>query len=91
MNNEVNPVAQISLYPNPVRDHVKVEYNATASGIVTINILNIIGKNVLSIKNSVDPGMNIFSLNTSELPEGIYLFEIENNGELLRSKFMVSK
>jgi len=81
----------IKIYPNPVRDNLAIEYNSVTSGTITTNVYNMIGKNVMNTIVSIKEGKNIFNLNTSQLSEGIYFFEIENNGELIRNKFMVSK
>lgn len=90
-NNENENVKPIALYPNPVRDHLKIEYISANNGLVKATIYNMIGKNIMTEKVAVEAGMNFLNMTTSELPAGIYFFEIENNGEQLRSKFMISR
>ena len=91
MHKDNENIVRFELYPNPVRDNLKVEYNSPNNGEITVTIYNILGKNMMSSKNVVEEGKNSINLNTTELADGLYLFELENNGELIRSKFMIRK
>ena len=91
INAENEIKVSLNLYPNPVVDNLSIQYNGITGGTAKVNIFNMIGKNVMSTVASVEEGMNTLNLNTFELPAGIYFLEVENNGELIRSKFMVSK
>ena len=91
MKDENESTMLITMYPNPVHENLAIEYNSSTSGTVSTIVYNMIGKNVMNTFTAVREGKNVFNLNTSQFPDGIYFFEIENNGELIRSKFMVSK
>ena len=83
-------IVSISLYPNPVHEKLTIEYNSTKGGNITTNVLNMIGKIVMSSSNLVQEGTNSLSFDTSQLAPGIYFIELDNNGEINRSKFMVT-
>lgn len=82
---------QFEMFPNPVRDHLQIAFTSPGTGEVTATIFNIIGNKLTSEKSFVNEGTNSINLNTSQLSEGIYLLELENNGDLTRGKFMIRK
>ncbi len=89
---ELSPVKQsLNLYPNPAKENLSVEFSSSTSGKIKINVLNLIGQHVLSMVNNSEEGMNTVNVNTSQLIDGIYILEMENNGEVTRQRFSVSK
>jgi hypothetical protein len=82
---------QVLLYPNPAKDKLNVELIGDHSSNATINVYNILGNKVMSSQNKIDDGTNILEVNTSILVNGIYIVEIENNGEVIRQRFSVSR
>ena len=74
----------ISVYPNPVRDVVSVQYHSAKNEPLTIRISNAGGqklaiKTVLAVK-----GTNAFSLTeTAQLKAGIYFVELINSNEVI--------
>jgi hypothetical protein len=46
---------------------------------------------VIAFENTIEEGNNVISINTTDLPDGIYIFELENNGKINRSRFMISR
>jgi hypothetical protein len=79
------------LYPNPANDNLTVEFIGSSEGNVKVNVYSMLGKNVMSIMNPSVTGLNTFSLNTSNLVSGFYIFEMTNNGLIQRQKFLVSR
>jgi hypothetical protein len=84
-------IPHLLLYPNPAKDKLNVEFNSDNNSIAKIVVYNIIGNKVMSSENSIEEGDNVIDLNTSKLTNGIYIFEIENNGEVIRRKFSIAK
>jgi hypothetical protein len=70
----------INIYPNPAKDFIRIEM--TSDGIFDADILDINGKTV--IKTKVEGGI----INVSELPQGIYLLHINQNGKLYSTRFV---
>lgn len=70
----------INIYPNPAKDFIRIEM--TSGGIFDADILDINGKTV--IKTKVEGGI----INVSELPQGIYLLHINQNGKLYSTRFV---
>ena len=64
--NEASPI-QISVYPNPAKDYVKIE----GAEAVEVQVYNAVGQMVKTIQGSNE-------INVSGLAEGVYLLRIRN-------------
>lgn len=80
-----------SLYPNPAKDNLTAEFKSDMYGEVKITIYDVNGKQMMSVENSFVEGTNNFYLNTSQLIDGLYILEVESNGNVKRQRFMISK
>jgi hypothetical protein len=76
------------VYPNPVKDHLNIQFEATA-GSAMFTAFDMSGKKVIGIKQQVADGTNNVEINTSELVAGFYILYIEVNNEVQRQKFLV--
>lgn len=81
----------LKLYPNPTADKLTVEYLSPKGESVSMNIYNLNGQKVLSTETLGNEGMNTENINTSQLSNGVYIFEIAANGETQRRRFTVSR
>jgi Secretion system C-terminal sorting domain len=90
-NQDLKTITGLMLYPNPANDNLTVEFTGSSEGNVKVNVYSMLGKNVMSIMNPSVTGLNTFSLNTSNLVSGFYIFEMTNNGLIQRQKFLVSR
>ncbi len=77
LNNEKN--IEVSVYPNPLRDQMKLLVNASSMERVQINMYNGLGQLILSQKTSLQAGTNQLDLNVSGLSTGIYNLQILNS------------
>jgi Secretion system C-terminal sorting domain len=78
-------------YPDPVQDNLTVEFTGSNNGNVKVDVYNTLGQRVISIENPSFTGSNIFNLNTTNLSRGVYILEIENNGQRQHQKFLISR
>lgn len=79
-----NPATfEISVYPNPAREFIMIDLNDNSNS-ATIEIYNIQGKKVLYQRITGKEPINI-----SDLPKGIYLYKIVNQGIHSTGKFQV--
>ncbi len=69
---------EISAYPNPVTDQVNLNISIAEKASVSIQIVDLIGKVVNVQKTSLSAGSNSVKLNTSELPQGVYMIQVTN-------------
>jgi len=71
--------AGIKIYPNPVKDELRIESNGLT--IKKMEILDITGKTIVNLKSGK-------VINVSALPSGIYLVKIETDNGVVTRKFV---
>lgn len=71
--------SSVKLYPNPVKNTLTIEANAS---IDKVSVYNILGQEVLK----ASPNSNTATLQTNELPKGVYMVTTEIEGKLSTSK-----
>jgi len=76
----------ILLYPNPVVDQLNILLQTTENQAGVIEILSIEGKVVC--KELINSQTNVFQVNVSALPKGLYLCKINNGTTLETTKFL---
>ena len=81
----------LNLFPNPAKNEVSMSYLARTAGEAELQILDMTGKVVSIQKEDVRKGTNVFQLNTSELPSGIYLVRFNKGEYQVAEKLTISK
>ena len=93
--NAINTVskidANISLYPNPARNTAYINYELPESSVANskIEIRNMLGSVVKEVAIQNNNGTQ--SINTGNMPNGVYLCSIVCNGKVSQTKKMVVK
>ena len=91
-NNRLIDRGSHKVFPNPGKGQTTLTYSLLRSGSVEISLNDLAGKTVsnhtLGFQNQ---GLNAFNFNTSNLPNGIYLYTIKSGNQRLTGKFVVSK
>jgi len=88
---ERNPGLQVSVYPNPVKDHLTIYFGKEIQGNADINIFDITGQQVYS-SNLVISGNSIsVSIPESTVCNGLHLIKGVTESGVFSSKFMVYK
>lgn len=91
----ISPVAsnlRLSLFPNPVgNEKLTIQYNLPKSGNIIVDIVNVIGKKVLSTSHYNTGGNNREEINVSNLPNGIYFLKLYANDKIETLKFTIAK
>ena len=83
---------EISSYPNPVNNVLHVSYARTQSTIINFTIVDVLGKVVLSIEESLSYSEEklIKSINVSTLNDGNYFLKVSSEGTVESLPFVVS-
>lgn len=66
-------------YPNPFNPSTKINYSIPKSGLVTLKIYSVIGKEVMSLINEQKSAGNYeVEFNSADLPSGAYFYKLES-------------
>lgn len=86
----VQTLSSWSVYPNPVADNMMIDYSLTSSSSVIINLFDMLGNKIKQIENNKQTaGEHTISVNTSMLPEGLYLLQINAGNYISEKKISV--
>jgi len=81
----------INLYPNPVSQNINVEYIVPADGELEIWLFDEIGNKVKNLYSGISSkGLNTHIFNLGIFANGIYVIEINSQGETIRKKVMIN-
>lgn len=77
------------MYPNPANNEITINYASTEDKNIFIRVYNNLGVLLLNKNNKISFGENRININTTDLPNGIYLISIENEREIYSDKFII--
>ena len=83
---------KMSLYPNPAKDIVNIEFVTTTTAKYAIELFDIVGKKLMEKQlGNLNIGNQQIQLSTNQLnlPSGSYLISLTQNGERKNSKVFV--
>ena len=89
---ELANAINLKVFPNPVSDILKIEFNLTEGEILEIDITDILGRKVKTIANSnlIRKGFNKLKINTSDWPSGTYFIILKHSNGLLSKSIIRS-
>jgi hypothetical protein len=78
---EVSLSAGVSVYPNPANDFINVAYGLTNNSVVTVDVINVVGKRVMTeYVGSQAAGNYTSRLDVSNFSAGVYMLNVTING-----------
>jgi len=78
----------VTIYPNPFTSSIDIKVNDASKMInYELKIFNILGEEVMNTLITKD----ITTLKTSNLPSGIYMYEVNSNNQTIQSGKLISK
>ncbi len=80
---------KVELYPNPSDGLVYLNVNTNNSSNVLVDVYSVTGVKMFSNKYNVSKGENIINLDLSNLPLGMYIVKIQQNGNVQSSKVII--
>jgi len=72
----------ISFNPNPTKNIASLNFSSDKEYLTTFEVKNLTGNNVKTIDYQVKMGENIFTLDLSDLSNGVYIVKAVNNTKL---------
>lgn len=88
--NEKPLVSNTSVFPNPVFEIYKIEFETSSTIPVKIEIMDIEGKIIKELFNGQSyNGKNLFTFNKSALASGVYFINISSNSKILKTEKII--
>jgi hypothetical protein len=79
-------------YPNPFNPVTTIKYQIPKSGVVTLKVYDILGKEVANLVNEYkDEGKYNINFDASKLASGVYIYQIKANDYISSKKMMLLK
>lgn len=77
-------------FPNPVKDRATIEYRVFESGMVTLTLFDVTGREVKQLVNEAKTaGDHEISFSTATLSNGVYYYSLRVNNGVVASKKMI--
>jgi len=86
VNDLTNAAAKVLAYPNPANDVFNLRFDKVPAGSVNAKIYDLMGRVIDSRNYTAAP--SVISFQVGYLPTGMYFYEVSNNGNIMRDKFM---
>ena len=87
-----NPaVSNLSIYPNPAQNSVRVNFGIASAKNVTFNVVNLQGQVVASQTANYGAGFSTATINTENLSNGMYFVQILSNEGASVVKVQIAK
>jgi len=83
---------RLSIFPNPSREFSIVSVYLSNSSAINLSIFDLLGNSVKTmVEEKRDKGEYFQTINTSDLPNGVYTVLLRTNDELMTTKLVVSR
>lgn len=84
-------IANITVYPNPVVEELKIAFKSGQRSIVVVSLFSNIGKQVYKQEADVEPGNNIITIDirSKSIDPGVYFIQIFAENQTITRKLIV--
>jgi endo-1,4-beta-D-glucanase Y len=80
---------KINMYPNPVKEAITIAFVSEENGTILLNVIDNLGRKVLSSSSTMVVGKNSFKLDVKNLAKGNYFCEITTNKSKIVKQLLV--
>lgn len=92
IKNEVSPISNVALYPNPTSNNATVEVSLAQASKMNVVIMNSVGQVINTVTVNGNTGINRVDLNLSSLSSGLYFYQVQvGESKSVTKKFVVEK
>ena len=82
----------IQNYPNPFNPTTTISYQISQRGLVTLKVYDVLGKDVVTLVNNEKPAGNYeVEFDASELPSGVYFYQLKAGSFIKTNKMIYLK
>lgn len=92
IKNEISPISNVALYPNPTSNNATVEVSLAQASKMNVVVMNSVGQVVNTVSVNGNTGINRVDLNLSNLTSGLYFYQVQvGDSKSVTKKFVVEK
>lgn len=84
-------VENVSVYPNPVQEFVKIDISSTQNDNITLKLIDNTGRVVKQVQEDINVGDNTLTVNMKEMAIGTYALQIIKSNNTMITKQVVKK
>ncbi len=81
----------VSVFPNPAKDEFSIAIQTVERVDVDIIVLNLLGKEIISDNFIFEQGANTRKINVRNIENGVYILQLESNGNIFSRKLIIDK
>jgi hypothetical protein len=74
--------------PNPFTNNLSIEVNSLNTGLGKLKIIDAMGKEYYNSMEPITEGLNQIDINTSSFAKGLYIVQLQINGQLVSRKVL---
>ena len=86
---EENAIDNLTVYPNPAKDVLNVDYSLALSSEVEIQLYDLSGRMVSNLFSGHEGVVNQHTFDVSEIPSGTYILMINADGQIKHEKLII--
>jgi len=85
-----NEFILIGNQPNPFRQQTTISFSQPQSGVVNLQVYDVLGRSVFESSDNYDAGVQQITIHQSDLQNtGVYYFQLHRNNEIQRGSLML--
>ena len=81
----------VSVFPNPANDELNISIQSSEKMDVNIKILNLLGKEIVNDSYIFEQGVNTRKIDVNTIENGVYILQLESNGNIFSHKLIIDK
>lgn len=81
-----NAQLQFEVFPNPVNESINIELTSETESGVEIQVLDMLGRVIISEHATIAPGRNIKTINTKALAAATYYIQLTNDAQVTNGR-----
>ena len=90
--NDLELVNNVSVYPNPFNNNAKINFNLVESGVVALEVYNVLGSKVISQNiGEKTAGAHTANISAEGLDAGVYMVNLMVNGSIFSTRVSITK
>lgn len=89
---KVSSISNFNIYPNPTNDIARIAFNLEDNKNVRLEVIDVLGK-IVYVENygQMNAGQKLIEVDASHLGNGLYIFNIHVDGEVISERVSIRK